>query len=148
MKKIIFFFFFLVFIIIIINVILRAISPKKTPIETTSIPTPTPVKEINISGVKVNNFLDTPVRSDRQGDTVFMQKNIYQMTYLPKYNSFIISIVAIPFEENRATAGEDFINKLGISKDQACSLNVSIGIGCKLDLEHCGKSYPLSFCQK
>lgn len=150
-------FFGIIFLLIILYILslINSIKDKKTstisPTPTLTIATPFPtysfLKKINISGVDVNNILESPIETNQRGDILFYQIPSYQMVYFPQSQGFLIDIQKKPFLKVREEAEKDFIKKLGISKNEACRLKVNIVVSCYVDEDHCGINYPLSFCK-
>lgn len=103
-------------------------------------------KTITVSGVEINNVLETPLEKTSQGDSLFVKEATYQIAYLPSFNQFIINILSPSFEQARNDAEEAFMKKLGISKEEACRLNVSLGTPNYVNPELSGEKFPLSFC--
>lgn len=101
---------------------------------------------VTISGVEVNNFLGTGQASDKEIVTVKKTEN-YTIIYHTKTSLFLISILSSPFREQRALAELEFIEKLGIEKEDACKLNVSITTPRFANEAEAGKNYKLSFCE-
>lgn len=110
-----------------------------------SIP-PSASKKIDVSGIKINNIYEDPVEINNQGDTVFFRDDNYQFVYLPQFGKFIISVTSSPFWDKEKIAEEDFIKALGITKKDACWLNVEITTPYFANQEESGRVYPLSFC--
>lgn len=111
----------------------------------TAVPSRTPEK-INISGVEVNNFLDGGTVINNNKDTQFIKTSEYQVIYLPQFNQFIITILSTPFLTVRQTAEEEFLQKTGVTQEQACRLDVTIGTTYDVDPINAGTNFPLSFC--
>lgn len=149
--------FVLIIFLIILFFLFLALKTKKGPRESSLLPTPTPFemkitpsprKKIIISGIEVNDFLKDATIINSNQDAVFEKNQDYEMVYLPKFNQFLITILSKPFDNARKDAEEDFIKKLGISKEEACRLEINLSVPCKIDLENCGTRHPLSFCEK
>ena len=60
---------------------------------------------------------------------------------------FFISVVSWPFDEHRLVAEADFLDKLGITDDEACRLNVDETTPAFANPDKAGKTYALSFCR-
>ncbi|MBP6913111.1 MAG: hypothetical protein KBC00_00685 [Candidatus Levybacteria bacterium] len=146
-------FFVLVFIIFIISVIIFFLSspqpqpPPQTVIIPTKIPPPLPTTDkILISGIPINNPYISPVQRDAQGDSLMTRGETYNLVYLKPFNEFLISITSSPFEINRQLAEQAFLERLGITKEQACQLTVTITTPVSVNNAEAGQKYPLSFC--
>lgn len=150
-KKI--FLFLLVIIISLVLLFLISLRLTRKPnipgVEFFPTPTPVPIttKKITISGIKMNNFLSSPIKTNDHGDALFVKTKGYQLVYLRQYNKFLITILSSPFEENRKKGEENFLKKLGITKEEACKLNASISTPYFVNPQYSGIKYPLSFCE-
>lgn len=72
----------------------------------------------------------------------------YDMLYY-KYSegpSFLITLLSDNLEPTRAAAETEFLSTLGISKEQACKLLVSLTIPGDVNESLSGDDYHLSFC--
>jgi hypothetical protein len=95
----------------------------------------------------VNNFYNLPETQPVSGDGVnFKNSTYYYMAYYPNQQGFIITILDPDIEKARKIAEADFIQALGITKDQACNLNVSLTVAPEADNRASGGNYRLSFC--
>jgi len=70
---------------------------------------------------------------------VLAQDDAYQITYDPTTNSFYLSVQQAPYDTVRIQAETDFLERLGITKTDACKLNVTEGFG--------NQQASLSFCK-
>ena len=122
--------------------------PTTTPIP--PLPTPTLVqiapRKITISGIQTNNFISSPIETNKNGDVLFIKAKNYQIAYLEEFNQFMIVIIAPPFEETRNQAEDEFLKTLGITQEQACRLSVTVGFSRFAPPDLAGKNFPLSFC--
>jgi hypothetical protein len=72
----------------------------------------------------------------------------YVAYYYVNDRSLRIIVYGSPFEDIRKTAEKIFLEKLGISKEQACDmLNVRITASGDSDVNYVGRDIPLSFCE-
>lgn len=83
---------------------------------------------------------------DTQGNKDIARTNRYGIMYAPGSKSFVISILASPFEEVRNEAEAAFLQNTGLTKEEACMVNVSIGVPHFVSPERAGQVFPLSFC--
>lgn len=104
--------------------------------------------EIETSGgsVRINNVYGNPVEVNPQKDALVKRTDDYDIVYLAKGESFLITLSRQPLEEARQKAENDFLGTLGISKDEACELNVSLKVPGNVDINLAGEDYGLSFC--
>ena len=128
-------------------------TPKKTPIPIIA-PTPTryipeeaPNGRIKIGDVTMHNFVKNAQRIDAQNDVFFINTPEYEVVYLNPFNEFLITIKQTPFDENRIRAEQDLLRTLDITEEDACKLQVTIGMPGFVDPEYTGRNFPLSFCQ-
>jgi hypothetical protein len=80
-------------------------------------------RRINVSGISVRDFTDRPIRKNPDGDILFIENPSYQATYLKNYNQFLINMST---SSARKIAEGEFIKNLGISKEEACTLDVVV----------------------
>lgn len=97
--------------------------------------------------VVVNNFYKTAAFITQDGQTVAIaQTSTYSIAYNVLYSSFVITILAPPLEANREAAEHVFLNALGISEQDACSLDIYEGVPASVSDQDSGRPYALSFC--
>lgn len=103
------------------------------------------LNKIEISGVTMNDFykFDQPKHDEY---ATISKTQAYHIFYIPDQNLFYISITYPPFEQNRIAAEEDFLDKLGITKEDACELDVDLTTPGFVGNSEAGKVYHLSFC--
>ena len=71
----------------------------------------------------------------------------FKIIYDQPLNRYDIIIYGKPFEATRLLAEEAFLNKAGVSKTEACALNVSIITPSYINERESEKEYKLSFCE-
>src|SRR5207244_1218041 len=97
-----------------------------------------------ISNVPVKNFYKG-AEINKENDAYFLSDpNKYQILYINQTNSFLISIIGSPFEDIRQEAEKAFLQKVQLSKVDACKLNVQITTPYYVNPDYSGKTYPLS----
>ncbi|MDO8461135.1 MAG: hypothetical protein Q7S38_01690 [bacterium] len=147
-KKVFLFFAVAIFLLIIILFFLT--QGDKSTNEIVPLPTPTLVqtapRKITVSGIQVNDFLSSPIKTNSDGDTLFIKNQKYQMVFFKEFNQFLITIDSSPFEETRKEAETKFMSKLGIDKTEACMLDVFVSFPKFAPPDIAGKNFPLSFC--
>lgn len=97
--------------------------------------------------VMINNFYTSnPLVFD--SETVLVKKTAsYSIAYDNIDSSFWIGINSDQsVGAVRPVAEEDFLATLGVSKADACKLNVAIGVNYSQNSGLSGQSFPLSFC--
>ena len=76
----------------------------------------------------------------------FVQNSEYVIQYTPSSDSFLIVINSSPFNEQRAKAENEFLDTLNISRQEACTLDVSITTPQWANPNETGTIHRLSFC--
>lgn len=110
------------------------------------------VERVEITGVKVANFLDkdNSLPDSAENVPVFItisQTPDYHLFYIPADELFAISITSYPFDEHLSVAEKMFLNTLAINETDACKLNVDITTPTFANPDKAGDTYPLSFCE-
>ncbi len=143
----------LVTIIVIVSTIIFLLSsaPQKTTPQELIVPTKIPpvlstTDKIIISGIPIKNPYISPVQLDTQGDSLMTSTETYNLVYLKPFNEFLISITGAPFEVNRQLAEKAFLERVGITQEQACQIKVTITTPASVNPTEAGQKYPLSFC--
>lgn len=96
--------------------------------------------------VTMNNLYKDPISHLSDNGVEFKENSYYYMAYYPQGNAFIIAMMNADIETARQMAEKDFLEILGISKDDACKLNVSLTVPMSVNAEAAGGDYHLSFC--
>lgn len=145
---------FLIFLLVLVGI--SFIAPRRTtdnipPLSPTPIPAPPKIintqEKINVSGVEINDITVNPIIDNGVGDVLFIQHPKYQVEYQGKFELFIINILASPFEETRREAEDAFVERVGVNRQEACSLNVKIGSPSYAGVaDFDGRKRGLSFC--
>jgi hypothetical protein len=140
----------LVGILIILFVVYKFLSASK-PTNINPVTTPTPTipqgATIEISGTPLNNIYKGS-KIDNQRDVFFIDEpGKYQVVFLEKFNTFLISILGSPFEELRQDAEKALLIKTGLSQAEACKLDIQTTTPSYVNPDYAGRSYPLSFCE-
>jgi len=139
---------FLIFVVVIFFIISNKPTVRSQP---TIPPTISPAqvwvspKKIDISGIQTNDFLSNPIKTNSQGDVLFVNTTDYQITYLRGFNQFVINI-STSSAGIRDNAESGFLKKLGISKDDACRLNVFVSAPYVPNPYLSVQARTLSFC--
>ncbi|MDP2676685.1 MAG: hypothetical protein Q8O83_03300 [bacterium] len=121
------------------------------PISRNATPPPLPTSDtvtlITEKGtVTTKNFLKNAasIGSDVYSLTDPFATGDFGILYLRKNNSFLISIRTKPIDAARQEAEQEFLRLLGISRNEACNLLISVGAPGVIDPLQ--KEYGLSFC--
>ncbi len=107
---------------------------------TIQIPTPS-------GSVTVSNFYRNPVEVNSERDALIRKAEEYNILYFAADGSFLIRVAQAPFETSRRMGEEELIRILGIAREEACRLNVSVTVPVSIDAAYGGKVYDLSFCR-
>lgn len=108
--------------------------------------TPPPQEKLEVSGVTINNVYKNEI--NRSGGNVkFLERDTYRATYVYDINLFTITILDANFEQTRQRAEQEFISMLGISKEDACKLNVIVQTPEFVNFELSQQNFSLSFCE-
>jgi hypothetical protein len=103
--------------------------------------------EIEISDVEMKNFYNEAGELESETYVPITKNADYTISFLNKFNTFLISITSSPFEERRAEAETALLEHLNIGKKEACKLNVEITTPRFANPTHAGLVYGLSFCE-
>lgn len=106
-------------------------------------------ENIIINNIVMNNFFP----SDFQALSTLDEINVidtsgYSTTYVPNDTYFRISILQAPFDDTRWLAENDFVESLGITKSEACFLDVEIDTPRYVDEDKAFEEFNLSFCDE
>jgi hypothetical protein len=96
--------------------------------------------------VKVSNITKNPVETFSNSDIEYKKTNDYYLDYYAKDKLFVITIVNPDIQTARNKAEQDFLSTLRISQDEACQLNVQLGIPYSVNPDKAGLNFGLSFC--
>ena len=136
--------------------------PKISPFPTFQVKkTPTPVAKItgiisptsgvengyiSVSGVKIKDITKVALDTNKNGDLKLADNDRYLISFLKKFNTFIITINSPPFDQTSREAENFFITTLGIQKEDACRLTVYVNMTERVDPKKAGLNYNLSWC--
>lgn len=148
---------FIIVLIIVLGVLfyLRITSPKRvvlpennptlvvTPYPT-ALPTPSSEK-IQSAGIDINNPYTGAKELTIQGDALSVSTDTYRILYLKQFDQFLINITRDPFSTNRIEAEKAFLEKLGITEQDACQLDVTVNEPRREGAPRL--KYKLSFCE-
>jgi hypothetical protein len=96
--------------------------------------------------VDTNNIYKKPIETLPDNAVAFIENSDSHISFYPKNQGFLITIINPDIEAARQKAESDFLNSLGITKDQACQLTVDLGMPAWVNSEAAGRNYGLSFC--
>mgnify|MGYP001562476789 CR=1 FL=1 len=101
---------------------------------------------MEVSGVKIKDITKVALDTNKNGDLMLANNDRYLISFLKKFNTFIITINSPPFDQVSGEAENFFITSLGIQKDDACRLTVYVNMTKKVDPKKAGLNYNLSWC--
>lgn len=111
---------------------------------------PSPDKETFIiptlnGNITVNNFLRN---ATNYGDGVYeiIATGKYAISYFAPHGSFQIGLLERPVSRAREEAENSFLEILGTTKEDACKLDVLVGMPYFVEPTLAGKDFNLSFC--
>ncbi|MDR3378605.1 MAG: hypothetical protein P4M10_07965 [Verrucomicrobiae bacterium] len=100
--------------------------------------------------VTVNNFYKTALGAEEQF-VVLAQGQDYEITYNVNTSSFYINVLQTPFDAGRAAGEAGLLQILGVTRADACKLDVTEGAAGntsgKIFLSFCGASASSTFAQ-
>jgi uncharacterized protein YxeA len=96
--------------------------------------------------VKINDINKNPVQTFPNSDVEYKTTTNYTLDYYAKDKSFIITLTNSNIQMARNEAEAGFLSTLKISKEQACQLNVQLGVPFSYNVNNSGINFGLSFC--
>ena len=134
-------------IVIFLFSIFFALSSKKQVNIPVAAPISGPTITVPAKGgdMQVSDFTKNP-QAVFGDTTVIAQNGNYSIVYFSVDQSFLITILAEPFNQNRTLAEQELLKHLGIAELDACKLTVSLGVPANVSEALAGKNYGLSFC--
>jgi len=96
--------------------------------------------------VVINDITKNPVSTGDNRAILFARTEDYDMLFFPTDQGFIITLSQPDIQIARTHAEEDFLKILGINKQQACRLTVSLAVPVSISEKASGLDYGLSFC--
>jgi hypothetical protein len=105
-----------------------------------------PVKIKDGSTVNVSNIYSNPVEKLSQNGVAFRENADYSMAFYPNDQSFIVTILNPDIQTARDKAESDILQALGVDKNTACQLNISLSVPYDVNATASGQEYAPSFC--
>lgn len=124
-----------------------ALSSRKQVPNPAAVPISGPTLTVPAKGgsLPVSDFTKHPQQV--LGDTtVIQQSDNFGIVYFSKDQSFLITILAQPVQQNRDAAEQALLKQLQISQADACKLTVALTVPADVDQALAGNDYGLSFC--
>jgi hypothetical protein len=100
----------------------------------------------NKKEIVINNIYKDNPKKITSGSVTFRDNNYYTMYYNADDQSFAITINNQNLNVSRKKAEEDFLEILGINKEEACQMDVSLVVTYNVNQKAAGQNYRLSFC--
>ena len=132
--------------IFLFSVFLAVSSKKQTP-NPAQQPISGPIITVPAKGgsLPVSDFTKHPQQV--LGDTtVIHQDQNYSIVYFSSDQSFLITILAEPAQQNRDLAEQALLTNLQISQSDACKLKVALTVPAGVSESLAGRDWGLSFC--
>ena len=95
--------------------------------------------------IEVTNVYKNPVEIFKSG-VEFKKNSDYLIDYYSPDQLFIIIITNPNISEARKRAEKDFLDTLSINQEQACKLNIQLGVPFNVNEVAAGINFGLSFC--
>ena len=102
--------------------------------------------QTNDGKVVINNVYKNPTEKLSRNGVAFKDNNDYYMAFYPQDNGFLIVINNTDVVSAERKAESSFLDQLGITKEQACKLKVSITVPFDISEKYSGGIYGFSFC--
>lgn len=103
--------------------------------------------------VRMKNFYVSNPGVEDGGVIVLKETDSYAISFEPeggdpseRRGRFWIGVAAIPFEKWRPLAENDFLATLGVTQQEACKLDASVGVIYSPNNPMDGMNFPVSFC--
>jgi hypothetical protein len=157
MKKL--YYFVVLIAIIAIASVIYTLTSEQSPSENAISPIPDSGKSENPGNsekikvatdkgpVFINDIEKNPIEKIAyDSSVVFGKSDNFTMSYYPPDQGFIITIDSPALEQSRQQAEKNFLDLLGVSKEQACLLKVTLNVPYNVSEAASGQNYGLSFC--
>lgn len=82
-----------------------------------------------------------------ENEVIIKTTDYYRLTYFKDVDQFLITIIYDDVFSARSLAEEDLLKYLDINENEACQLNVSVGVPFSYSQEYAGVELGLSFCE-
>lgn len=96
--------------------------------------------------VKIKNIYQNPLENLSLNGITFLENDNYSADFYPQDQGFLLVIKNSDVQSARDMLEKDFLEKLGISEEDACKLKVSLSVPYSVNKELAGGEYGLSFC--
>lgn len=96
--------------------------------------------------LEVNNVYRNSVRAFSDNWVTFAENDDYSLGFYSPDESFIITLNNEDVFTARKRAEKALIKILGITQEEACLLNIFLGVSFQVNEKYSGEDYGLSFC--
>ena len=98
--------------------------------------------------VYVKDFYQSPYTkiADSYKDATIKDSTDYHIEFQPRIPGFFIALYGKDLYISRTNAEQGLLDELGITKKEACQLNVTLGVQFSVNEKASGINYGLSFC--
>lgn len=96
--------------------------------------------------ITINNLYKKPIAMLFHNGVLFQQTPNFEISYYPDDQGFIISLLNPNLQKARGEAEKTFLETLGVQKEQACLLKISLGTTADINKKAAGQNFGLSFC--
>lgn len=102
----------------------------------------------NSGEMEVKNFYNLPTSKilSKNNDTTLADNTYYNIYYNPQGSYFIILLYDKNLKTSREKAEADLLKLLNINKEDACKLNIRVGVPFSVSEDYAGINLGLSFC--
>lgn len=102
----------------------------------------------NSGEMEVKNFYSLPSSKilSKNNDTTLADNAYYNIYYNPQGSYFIILLYDKNLKTSREKAEADLLKLLNIKKEDACKLNLRVGVPFSVNKNYAGINLGLSFC--
>lgn len=99
-------------------------------------------------GVSVKNpYLNPHLVTPGNRIVIMVETEEYNLGYTSIDSTFGITILKTPVSEYKAKAERAFLERLGITPEEACRLTVHVGVPVSVDEVQSGRNLGLGFCR-
>lgn len=123
-----------------------------TPIQIPNLPSAAELREQGKTAIPSdgkNVIINDPYKNALKivsGNADMKKTANYDIVYLGDLKGFVISLYGENLNVSRNEAEQTFLSLLGITKDEACKLDVTLAAAPEASKSAAGKDYGLSFC--
>ncbi len=98
------------------------------------------------SSVQTKDFISSSSQINPQGDRMLTDNDKYSISYINPFRQFFIAFNEVPSQSVRQRAEADLLRLLGISAEDACSLDIHETVPMSEGEEYAGVNFGFSSC--